>query len=249
VVVELPGAGDVLGERRAVTELPDAAGAGLELAEIGLPDRVMPRRRPVEGLLACPRELASLGPIESRVEFEAGPAANDFGLRAVIRRHAPSATRQHTLWATGSTAGPVAYLGGAATPRAVLERPWPDGARCATVDGAARGCVARACGNSATVSSNTTVEQSPLTGGEKARPSPPPPSGSVRATAWRRAGTAARRTARPRPAPAGSRPQPRPRRSAPCAGERVAQPPLILPPALIAHAQAGHLACPAPHAG
>ena len=31
--------------------------------------------------------------IESRVEFEAGPAANNLGPRAVLRRHAPSATR------------------------------------------------------------------------------------------------------------------------------------------------------------
>jgi hypothetical protein len=47
--------------------------------------------------------------IESRVEFEAGPAANNPGLRAVLRRHAPSATRQRTLEANGIDcgAGPV----------------------------------------------------------------------------------------------------------------------------------------------
>src|SRR5689334_1894643 len=40
---------------------------------------------------------------------EAGPAANDPGLRAVLRRHAPSATRQRTLEANGVDcgAGPV----------------------------------------------------------------------------------------------------------------------------------------------
>jgi hypothetical protein len=54
-------------------------------------------------------KLARADPIESRVEFAAGPAANNPGLRAVLRRHAPSATRQRTLEATGSTAGPVPF--------------------------------------------------------------------------------------------------------------------------------------------
>src|SRR5215218_7883861 len=54
-------------------------------------------------------KLARARPIESRVEFEAGPAANNPGLRAVLRRHAPSATRQRTLEANGIDcgAGPV----------------------------------------------------------------------------------------------------------------------------------------------
>jgi hypothetical protein len=39
------------------------------------------------------------------VEFEAGPAANNPGLRAVLRRHAPSATRQRTLEANGIDCG------------------------------------------------------------------------------------------------------------------------------------------------
>jgi hypothetical protein len=54
-------------------------------------------------------ELARADPIESRVEFEAGPAANNPGPRAVLRRHAPSATRQRTLEANGIDcgAGPV----------------------------------------------------------------------------------------------------------------------------------------------
>jgi hypothetical protein len=41
--------------------------------------------------------LARAGSIESRLKFEAGPAANIPGLRAVLRQHAPSATRQRTL--------------------------------------------------------------------------------------------------------------------------------------------------------
>ena len=54
-------------------------------------------------------KLARADPIESRVEFEAGPAANNPGPRAVLRRHAPSATRQRTLEANGIDrgAGPV----------------------------------------------------------------------------------------------------------------------------------------------
>ena len=52
-------------------------------------------------------KLARADTIESSVEFEAGPAANNPGPRAVLRRHAPSATRQRTLEATGSTAGLV----------------------------------------------------------------------------------------------------------------------------------------------
>ena len=54
-------------------------------------------------------KLARADTIESRVEFEAGPAANNPGPRAVLRRHAPSATRQRTLEATGSTAGLVPF--------------------------------------------------------------------------------------------------------------------------------------------
>jgi hypothetical protein len=48
------------------------------------------------------------------MEFEAGPAANNPGLRAVLRRHAPSATRQRTLEANGidCRAGPVAERSG-----------------------------------------------------------------------------------------------------------------------------------------
>jgi hypothetical protein len=54
-------------------------------------------------------KLARVDTIESRVEFEAGPAANNPGPRAVLRRHAPSATRQRTLEANGIDrgAGPV----------------------------------------------------------------------------------------------------------------------------------------------
>jgi hypothetical protein len=54
-------------------------------------------------------KLARADPIESKVEFEAGPAANNPGLRAVLRRHAPSAARQRTLEANGIDcgAGPV----------------------------------------------------------------------------------------------------------------------------------------------
>ena len=44
-------------------------------------------------------------PIESKVECEAGPAANNPGPRAVLRRHAPSATRQRTLEANGIDCG------------------------------------------------------------------------------------------------------------------------------------------------
>ena len=43
--------------------------------------------------------------IRSRVKGEAGPAANNPGLRAVLRRHAPSATRQRTLEANGIDCG------------------------------------------------------------------------------------------------------------------------------------------------
>ena len=50
-------------------------------------------------------KLARADRIESRVEFEAGPAANNPGLRAVLRRHAPSATRQRTLEANGIDCG------------------------------------------------------------------------------------------------------------------------------------------------
>jgi hypothetical protein len=59
-------------------------------------------------------KLARADPIRSRVEFEAGPAANNPGLRAVLRRHAPSATRQRTLEANGIDcgAGPVSEASG-----------------------------------------------------------------------------------------------------------------------------------------
>jgi hypothetical protein len=53
--------------------------------------------------------LARTDPMRSRVGFEAGPAANNLGPRAVLRRYAPSATRQRTLEANGIDcgAGPV----------------------------------------------------------------------------------------------------------------------------------------------
>jgi len=50
-------------------------------------------------------KLARVGLIESRVEFEAGPAANDLGPRAVLRRHALRAARQRTLEANGIDCG------------------------------------------------------------------------------------------------------------------------------------------------
>src|SRR5215218_8107596 len=54
-------------------------------------------------------KLARARPIESRVEFEASPAANNPGPSAVLRQHAPSATRQRTLEANriDRGAGPV----------------------------------------------------------------------------------------------------------------------------------------------
>jgi len=54
-------------------------------------------------------KLARADSMESRVELEAGPAANNPGPRAVLRQHAPSATRQRTLEANGIDrgAGPV----------------------------------------------------------------------------------------------------------------------------------------------
>jgi hypothetical protein len=61
---------------------------------------------------------------------EAGPAANNPGLRAVLRQHAPSATRQRTLEANGidcgaSVLGEAAYAasGTAHAGRAVQSRP------------------------------------------------------------------------------------------------------------------------------
>src|SRR5215207_4866572 len=91
------------------------------------------------GVAGCGRgDFARAEPIESRVEFEAGPAANNPGPRAVLRRNAPSATRQRTLEQTGSTVGPVPYLGGAATPRMVvlgaepLDRVGPRVGRCSS---------------------------------------------------------------------------------------------------------------------
>jgi hypothetical protein len=83
-------------------------------------DRSVPLGRPSGG--SRPRrvwrrrvaKVARADPIESRVEFEAGPAANNSGLRAVLRRHAPSATRQRTLQANGIDcgAGPTSERGG-----------------------------------------------------------------------------------------------------------------------------------------
>src|SRR5215213_9429949 len=61
------------------------------------------------GIREMTTKLARAGAIASRVEFEAGPAANNPGPRAVLRQHAPSATRQRTLEANGIDrgAGPV----------------------------------------------------------------------------------------------------------------------------------------------
>ena len=69
-------------------------------------------------------KLARADTIESRVEFEAGPAANNPGLRAVLRRHAPSATRQRTLEANGIDcgAGPVLKAVVERRPRALPDR-------------------------------------------------------------------------------------------------------------------------------
>jgi hypothetical protein len=50
-------------------------------------------------------KLARADTFESRVEFEARPAANNPGPRAVLRRHAPSATRRCTLEANGIDRG------------------------------------------------------------------------------------------------------------------------------------------------
>src|SRR5215211_7163131 len=77
----------------------------------------MRRSRPVApaGRSLQPRrvvKLARAGLIESRVEFEAGPAANNLGPRAVLRRHALRAARQRTLEANGIDcgAGPVSAV-------------------------------------------------------------------------------------------------------------------------------------------
>jgi hypothetical protein len=69
-------------------------------------------------------KLARADTIESRVEFEAGPAANNPGPRAVLRRHAPSATRQRTLEANGIDrgAGPVREAVVERRPRALSDR-------------------------------------------------------------------------------------------------------------------------------
>ena len=70
-------------------------------------------------LQACCFDLARRRrPIESRVEFKAGPAANNLGPRAVLRRHALRAARQRTLEANGIDRGAVLYLSGRTTPRA-----------------------------------------------------------------------------------------------------------------------------------
>src|SRR5512144_3140749 len=83
----------------------------------------MSRSRPVApaGRSLQPRRVAKLaraGLIESRVEFEAGPAANNLGPRAVLRRHALRAARQRTLEANGIDcgAGPVSAVDRHATP-------------------------------------------------------------------------------------------------------------------------------------
>jgi hypothetical protein len=54
-------------------------------------------------------KLARADPIESRIGLEAGPAANNPGPRAVLRRHALRAARRRTLEANGIDcgAGPV----------------------------------------------------------------------------------------------------------------------------------------------
>src|SRR4051812_35232098 len=55
-------------------------------------------------------KLARADAIESKVEFEAGPAANNPGLRAVLRRYAQARRGNAPLRQTGSTAGPVRHL-------------------------------------------------------------------------------------------------------------------------------------------
>lgn len=53
-------------------------------------------------------KLARIGESIGVVSFLTGPAANNLGQGAVVRRHAVNATRQRTPRLTGSTAGPVA---------------------------------------------------------------------------------------------------------------------------------------------
>src|SRR6185503_16169608 len=57
-------------------------------------------------------KFARAGLVESRVDSEAGPAANNLGPRAVLRRHALRAARQRTLEAHGIDcgAGPVSAV-------------------------------------------------------------------------------------------------------------------------------------------
>jgi hypothetical protein len=74
------------------------------------------------GVLSCKDPLAAapkswsgaLSRLERSKLVPTGPAANNSGLRAVVRRYATSATRQPTLRRTGSTVGPVVC--GAARP-------------------------------------------------------------------------------------------------------------------------------------
>src|SRR5215204_4793023 len=67
-------------------------------------------------------KLARADSIESRVELEAGPAANNPGPRAVLRQHAPSATRQRTLEANGIDRGAGPVLEAVRRPRALPDR-------------------------------------------------------------------------------------------------------------------------------
>jgi hypothetical protein len=66
------------------------------------------RARGLDGARAPAKRVAnSLAsrPIRSKVQFGAGPSANNPGPRAVLRRYAPSATRQRTLEANGIDCG------------------------------------------------------------------------------------------------------------------------------------------------
>src|SRR5215203_6070796 len=69
------------------------------------------------------RHLETIGESRSRKPtwrsrlLSPGPAANNSGSRAVVRRYATNATRQPTLRQTGSTAGPVCLRSG-------LRREW-----------------------------------------------------------------------------------------------------------------------------
>ena len=94
--------------------------------------RGLGRPRRSERLAKTSSEIARADPTESRVGFQAGPAANNPGPRAVLRRHAPSATRQRTLEANGIDCGAGRASGaerltpaqGAARARARGRRAW-----------------------------------------------------------------------------------------------------------------------------